>query len=109
MKQVKTAPLSEQRPPQRRRPVEPPKKPTRKIRDLNAFEIDRPFQRYVTVAFTIDVRREHVDVVTMSRQRAAERMDRLYGATVAYGGQVGRNDVKQAQGLTGDLQLMPFQ
>ena len=70
----------------------------RKVRDLDALEIDRPPQRHVAVSRTVDAGREDMNVVAVGRQGPAKRMDRTDRAAIPDCGKIGRNDVKKAQG-----------
>ena len=95
---VETRDLPRQRARHRRRPIQAAQQSARKVRYLDALEIDRAQQRHGTVLIAVDIRGEDVNVMAERCKCATESVDRADRAAVSKCGQIGWYDVKQAQG-----------
>ncbi len=107
VKQIEGRSPRQQRPSHGRRPIEPAQRMAREVRNLYAFEVDRPAQRHVTIARAIHAGGEDVNVVAAGGESPAKRMHRLDRPAVAHGRKIGRDDVKQAQMLNQGLAVCP--
>src|SRR5437764_15244114 len=67
----------------------------------NAVERDGNAEGHVGFAGAIDIRREHIDLVSSGGERPAEPVDGIDRSAVSGGGKVGRDDVKQAHARYG--------
>src|SRR5450759_2223250 len=79
---------------QRRCPIESSEQRTRKISDLNAFQINRKSDWHGTVSRPVNVRSKDLDFMPSCRQRLAEAMNRKDWPSIAHSRQVARDDVK---------------
>src|SRR5262245_33405591 len=79
---------------QRRCPIESPKQRTRKISNLNAFQINWKSDWHWAGSRPVNICSKDLNFVPSSGQRFAEGMSSKDWASITHGGQVARNDVE---------------
>ena len=94
MYRIEFADFALKRATQRWCPIESSKPRTRKILDLNAFQINRKSDWHGTVYRPVNVRSKDLDLMPPRHQRLAESMGREDWPSIAHSRQVARNDVK---------------
>ena len=85
--------------PHRRRPIEPAQGSTREIGDVYPVQVDGTLHRHVAVVWSVDVGREDLHIVSASGETAAQGVNRSDRSAIPHGGQIGRDDVEEAQEL----------
>src|SRR5215468_3776079 len=91
---IEFADFALKRAPQGRCPIESSEQRTRKISDLNAFEIDRVSNWYGTVSRPVDIRSKDLDFMASRHQRLAEAMNREDWPSIPHSRQVARGNVE---------------
>ena len=82
------------------RPIKPPQPSRGEIVNLDTIEVDGTVERHVAIARSVDIRREHMDVVPGRSKAAAQSVHGIDRPAVTKCGDIGRRDMEKAHWIS---------